>query len=259
MEKKPRVLVVDDNVGLVETLLDILDIRGYEAVGADSAVSAIERVREQPFDVILMDIKMPGMNGVEGLKEIKRLAPRAAVVMMTAHTLPELVEEARREGALAVLAKPLDVESLVAFLEECRRERPVLIVDDDANFCRTLQDALEGRNYRVAVAPDAPQAINMVAEIDCDVVLLDMKLPPGDGLDAFFAIRGLNPKMEVILITGYRQEMGKRMEEGLRHGVHSYLYKPFHVEDLLELLQAICHRKHRELLEGSSQGEGSKH
>ncbi len=253
MEKKPRVLVVDDNVGLVETLLDILDVQGYEAVGAESAFLAIEKVKKQPFDVILMDIKMPGMNGVEGFKEIKRLAPGAAVVMMTAHTLPELVAEAREEGALAVLAKPLAVERLVAFLEEWRREMPVLIVDDDVNFCRTLKDVLEGHTYTVAVAPDASQAIDMVAGRDCDVVLLDMRLPSGNGLDIFFAIRELNPKMAVILITAYRQEMETRMAEGLRHGVYACLYKPFQIDDVLELLQAICRRKRRELLEGCSQ------
>lgn len=251
MGKKPRVLVVDDNLGLVETLLDILDAQGYEAVGTESASSAIEKVREQPFDVILMDIKMPGMNGVEGFKAIKSLAPDTPVVMMTAHTLPELVEEARREGALAVLAKPLDVERLVAFLKQWKQKTPVLIVDDDPDFCRTLKDVLEGRNYRVMVVPDAPEAIDMVGGIDCDVVLLDMKLPSGDGLDVLFAIRELNPKMAVILVTGYRQEMEKQMEEGLRHGVYSCLYKPFRVGEILELLQAICRRKHRELLEGS--------
>ena len=253
MGKKPRVLVVDDNFGLVETLLDILDVQGYEAVGAESALMAIAKVREQPFDVILMDIKMPGMNGVEAFKEIKKLAPETAVVMMTAHTLPELVEEARREGALAVLAKPLDMERLIIFLDEWRRGMPVLIVDDEGDFCRTLKDILEGRNYRVAVAADASQAIDMVATIQCDVVVLDMKLPSGDGLDVFFAIREMSPKIAVILITGYRQEMEKRMEEGVRNGAYSCLYKPFHVEEVLELLQAICRRKGRELLEGSSQ------
>jgi len=252
VREKPRVLVVDDNPGLVETLLDILDVQGYEAVGAESAFLAIEKVREQPFDVILMDIKMPGMNGVEGFKEIKKLAPGTTVVMMTAYTLPELMEEARREGALAVLSKPLDVERLLAFLKEWRGEMPVLIVDDDGNFCRTLQDVLEAHNYRVAVAPDAPQAIDIVAGTDYEVVLLDMKLPSIDGLNVFFAIRELNLKMAVILITGYRQEMERRMEEGLRHGVYSCLYKPFHVEEVLELLKAICRRRRQELLADSS-------
>lgn len=104
----------------------------------------------------------------------------------------------------------------------------------------------------MVVAPDAPHAVDMVTEIDCDVVLLDMKLPSADGLDTFFAIRELNPKIAVILITGYRQEMGHRMEEGLKHGVYSYLYKPFDVEEVLGLLRAICDRKHRDLLEGPS-------
>lgn len=253
MERKPRVLVVDDNFALVETLLDILDVRGYEAVGAESALSAIEKVREQPFDVILMDIKMPGMNGVEAFKKIKRLAPGATVVMMTAHTLPELVEEARREGALAVLSKPLDVERLVTFLEEWKRQMPILIVDDDENFCGTLKDVLESRNFRVAVALDAPQAVDMLGGMDYDVVLLDMKLPSTDGLEVFFAIRELNLKTAVILMTAYRQDMEIRIEEGLRNGVYSCLYKPFHVEEVMELIQAICRRKHRELLEGLTQ------
>lgn len=257
MGKKPRVLVVDDNLGLVETLLDILEVQGYEAVGAENAFSAIEKVGEQAFDVILMDIKMPGLNGVEAFKRIKGLAPEAVVVMMTAHTLPELAEEARREGALAVLAKPLEVERFLAFLKEWRREMPVLLVDDDADFCGTLKDVLEDRNYRVAVASDAPRAIDMVGGTDCDVVLLDMKLPSDDGLNVFFAIRELNPEIVVILITGYRQEMGKRMREGVTHGVFSCLYKPFQVEEVLELLHSINRLKRQAVLEGSSKEGGA--
>ena len=252
MEERPKVLVVDDNEGLVETLTDILAAQGYEVVGVENAFMAIEKVREQRFDVVLMDIKMPGMNGVEGLREIKKLAPGTTVVMMTAHSIPEMVEEARREGALAVLSKPFSVERFVTFLDDWKTEMPVLIVDDDGNFCRTLKDALETQSYKVAFAPDAPEAIDMVAGKDYDVIVLDMKLSSIDGLSTFFAIRELSPKMAVILTTGYRHEMENRIEEGLRHGVYSCLYKPFQVEEVLELLKAICRRKHQEMLEGSS-------
>jgi len=72
------------------------------------------------FDVILMDIKMPGMNGVETLKEIKMIRPDVTVVMMTAYAVEDLIKEAQREGAYGVLHKPLDVEKMIGLIEGLR-------------------------------------------------------------------------------------------------------------------------------------------
>lgn len=118
-----NILVVDDDEQMTETLSDILEAKGYRVAVAGSGEQALDRVAECRFDVILLDIKLPGMNGVETLKAIRRQCPESMVVMMTAYTLPDLIKKAEEEGALATLTKPLDMNKVLAFLRELQGSR----------------------------------------------------------------------------------------------------------------------------------------
>jgi two-component system response regulator HydG len=112
----PSVLVVDDDVGMVDTLDDILSARRYRVGTAHSGAAAVAMVRQTPYDAVLMDIQMPGLNGVEALRQMKGLAPKISAIMMTAFTRDELVEEARQATAVTVLPKPLDMDGVLALL-----------------------------------------------------------------------------------------------------------------------------------------------
>jgi CheY-like chemotaxis protein len=111
------VLVVDDDRGTVETLKDILEAKTYRVASACSGDAAVEMVRQGGIGAILMDIIMPGLNGVEALRALKPIFPPKKVILMTAYSRHALVEEAKREGVLAVLAKPLDMEVVLPLLE----------------------------------------------------------------------------------------------------------------------------------------------
>ena len=118
------VLVVDDDAGMVETLADILEARRYRVGTAESGASAVQMLRDNRYDVVLMDIQMPGLNGVDALKVMRAMAPDVSVIMMTAFTRHELVEEARQATALAVLGKPLDIERVLRLIEGAVRRTP---------------------------------------------------------------------------------------------------------------------------------------
>jgi DNA-binding NtrC family response regulator len=115
------ILIVDDDAGMVETLEDILAARNYRVATADSGEAAIEHVGRTAFDVVLMDIKMPGLNGVEALQVMRRMTPTLSVIMMTAFTRDELVDQAHRAAAVAVVAKPLDLDHLLAVVDGISR------------------------------------------------------------------------------------------------------------------------------------------
>ena len=120
MDDKVSILIVDDDAGMCETLFDIMEDKGYRTVIALDGYEAIQKVKEMDFDVILMDIKMPGMDGVETFKEIKKIHPETAVVMMTAYAVEDLIKEALHEGAYDVLYKPLDIERMIGLIEDVR-------------------------------------------------------------------------------------------------------------------------------------------
>ena len=118
MNQKGSVLIVDDNTSLCKTMLFVLRRKGYAVATAQDGLEAIERVRERPFDMTFMDIKMSPMDGVETYKRIKKIRPEAVVMMMTAYAVEDLVQEAPQEGACGVLYKPLNMEKVIGLIEK---------------------------------------------------------------------------------------------------------------------------------------------
>ncbi len=117
MDKK-SVLVVDDNHNQTRTMTYILRRNGYDVTTAKDGVEAIEIIKEKSFNLIFMDIKMPQLNGVETFKRLKKIRHEAAVIMMTAYSVDDLVEEALQEGARGIMYKPLDMEKVGAIIGE---------------------------------------------------------------------------------------------------------------------------------------------
>ncbi len=116
MAASPKVLVVDDDPGIRETMLDILSLEGYEVEVADSGERAVELSSKGRFDFALLDIRMPGMNGVQTLRALKRLDSAIRVIMITGFDEGELAAMAMDAGAEAVFRKPLDVATFLPLL-----------------------------------------------------------------------------------------------------------------------------------------------
>jgi CheY-like chemotaxis protein len=112
LEKKTSILLVDDDAGGIETLTDILTEKGFRVTVACDGYTAISRIEEEVFDMILMDIKMPGISGVETFKCMKQIRPFSKIIFMTAYSSEEIVREAREAGASDVLQKPIDFKKL---------------------------------------------------------------------------------------------------------------------------------------------------
>ena len=128
IEKKsaPSVLVVDDEALIRWSLAEMLGERGYavtEAGDARMAVAAIENA-EEPFDVVLLDYRLPDSADLRLLEKVRRLAPSSQVIMITAHNSPELAQGAAALGAYRVVNKPFEVESLAALVNQARSDRP---------------------------------------------------------------------------------------------------------------------------------------
>ena len=109
-----RVLVVDDEVDFLETIVNRLNMRHIDATGVTSGEEALARLKEALFDVVLLDIKMPGgMDGIETLREIKRIQPLAEVLLLTGHASVETSIEGMKLGAFDYLLKPMKFDELL--------------------------------------------------------------------------------------------------------------------------------------------------
>jgi len=245
--KKLHILVVDDDRSMAKTLVDVLRVTGYNAEAAYSPHEALEKAAQQHFDCLLTDVRMPGMNGVELYRAVRRIQPGLPVVLMTAYAANELVEAGLQEGVIGALTKPLDLNLLLHFFSSLRRERTIAIVDDDPDFCQTLAAILQVRGFAVIQVTNPDDAIEQIV-VDVQVVLLDMRLNRVTGLDVLRQIRAQYPHLPVILVTAYRQEMSATIEAALEIEAYICLYKPLQIEELLRVLSELRHQELGRLL-----------
>jgi DNA-binding response OmpR family regulator len=112
-----RILIVDDDQDHAESIADIVALRGHEVALAGSGEAGIACFRDGEYDLVLMDVKMPGMNGVDAFFELRKLRPDARVMMMTGFSVEQLVDTALANGAIGVLRKPLIIAELLQTIE----------------------------------------------------------------------------------------------------------------------------------------------
>ena len=111
---KIRVLLVDDEKEFIQTLAERLEVRDFNVETAFDGYEAVSKIKELDFDVVVLDVLMPGMNGIETLKEIKSIKPLVNVIMLTGHATVETAIDGMKAGAYDYLMKPTDTNDLVS-------------------------------------------------------------------------------------------------------------------------------------------------
>ena len=208
---------------------------------AHDGPAALELVRKNHYDVVLLDYKMPGMDGVTAYREIKKLRAGTVAIVVTAYASGATAEEAMQAGAWKVLAKPVDFPKLLGLVGEALDQPLVLVVDDDPDLCDNLWDLLRDRGYRVCIAHNEAQAREQM-QGQPRVVLIDMRLPEGDGGSVFRLVRQANPQARTVVITGHRSEMDQAIRRIVQEGADAVCYKPFDVGKLSLTLEQLTGR-----------------
>jgi len=113
----PRILIVDDERSVVLLIRQVLIERGYETCEAPNGLAGLKWFQSQFIDLIITDLKMPNMDGMTFLREVKRQEPTIPVIVLTVHGSPESASEAQECGAFTYLAKPFEMDELLRLIE----------------------------------------------------------------------------------------------------------------------------------------------
>jgi DNA-binding NtrC family response regulator len=113
-----KILIVDDEEELVTTLVERMELRGLQAVGVTKGLEAVDLVERESFDVVVLDVKMPGEDGVEIMKRIKKIRPDLPVILLTGHMSMEASEEGLKAGAIDYVIKPIHIDDLIEKMKE---------------------------------------------------------------------------------------------------------------------------------------------
>ena len=247
MARKADVLIVDDDENYVTSAVDLLSEKGFQCVGVHSGQEAIDIVKDKNFDVILLDLKMPILNGVETFKEIKKICPDTMVIMVTAYRVEEMIKEALKEGVYTVLIKPLDTDRILNTIQRSKKGGAlVMVVDDNSNFSQTIKDNLEARGFVVNTAGSDEEAINKAKERPHDIILIDAKVPPVNGLFIYLELQKVNPDAVAIMMTAYKEEMSHIIEQAIKKGVYAAIHKPFSIDKIVKIIERIVEKKRKE-------------
>src|ERR1043165_4579939 len=145
--KAPHILIVDDDAGQRSLLHSFLKSQGFETVPVDSGSRALETLRAQPFSLMISDVRMPGMSGLETLRLARKEHPVLPVLLVTAYADVKEAVGAMRDGALNYLAKPIDLDELLATVQQ------VTGMKDDAGLKAMARPFPE---HGVAQSPQMP-------------------------------------------------------------------------------------------------------
>ena len=231
-----RVLIVDDDCDHAESLADVIELRGHTAQLASSGEEAIDCFRNANFDFVLLDVKLPGINGVDTFLELKKIRPAAQVMMMTGYSVEHLVAQAINGGALGVLHKPFAATKVLELLSTVKRRGRVLVADGDGDFVGTIVPILEGAGYAVEVATTGAEALEKMIREQVDCLLLNLRVPVLSGAELYARLVEAGRTVPTVLMTGGREDA--EQEARLRSHTCGMLFKPFDPNALLAAIGA---------------------
>jgi PAS domain S-box-containing protein len=264
--KGMRVLVVDDNRTSLEILSESLQNMGCIPQTASSGEEAYRKIVEasldQPYELVLMDWKMPGWDGIETVRRMRNepsLSKLPAVIMVTAYGREEIMRQAETAGVDVFLIKPVNQSVLldaimrafgreidigrrkdrdassVSGLEKIRGARILLVEDNDINQ-QVARELLESAGFGVAVASNGHEALRVVQEQRFDLILMDIQMPGMDGFEATARLRALPEFINLPILAMTAHAMAGDKQKSLDAGMNDHVTKPIDPKELYAAL-----------------------
>jgi DNA-binding NtrC family response regulator len=248
-----RALVVDDEEAMRKALARFLELRGFEVEEATSGAEALACAQPGRFDLVVMDLWMPGMNGLETLGKFRAVDPWVPVIAVSGMGTEATIEACRAAGATGFLPKPFTAEDIEQMVEEARSGRAtqeavaagtrsgwrgrILVADDHEAYRTAIARRLRLDGFDVDEAAGGAEAARWAIETSYDALLLDIHMPEGDGLSAAAEVRARDPFLPVIFMSGEASDA--EMRSGLTNSTAGCLRKPVEMERLGKILEFL--------------------
>jgi two-component system, response regulator PdtaR len=225
-----RYLIVDDNREFAENLAEIVEDGGHHADIADDGHQALALAAATRFDAVITDMRMPEVGGADLVRELRRVDPAIAAIVVTAYTTDDDLGRARQFGLLGILPKPVPIGRLLELLAVAQRDALVAIVEDDAALADNMSEALQARGFSTVVATSLADAERIGATPFAAVA--DMRMPGGADGEAMKRLRRSFPGLPVVVVTGHSEIVRPPDVQG-------FFFKPFQPEAVLSTLAQL--------------------
>jgi phosphoserine phosphatase RsbU/P len=237
------VLVVDDDLTDLKLMHSLLTAAGHQVIEAKDAERALLILTKSRPDIIVIDMELPGMNGLALSRELKRLPKTTGIPVVAVTAYPEHFSQgaASVHGFSAYFVKPINTRTLVqeimaTALRGCEslRSTPILIADDNATNRHLLRAILEAEGYRVVEVKDGREALALLNTAATPLVaLLDWEMPGMEGIEVCRQARAIKDAQPMFLILLTVRDSKRDIVAGLQAGANDYITKPFERTELL--------------------------
>ncbi|MDE2445466.1 MAG: response regulator [Alphaproteobacteria bacterium] len=240
MVHRLKILIADDDVDNAQSLGELFELEGHEAVVVYDGEAAVRAYHHHQFDLAFLDVMMPGKNGVESFLEIRKHCPNAKVYMMTGYSVEQLIRQATDNGAMGVLTKPVDLNKISAALKDAGTSGVVVVSENDPNFGNFLVRIVNGGGMACGLVHDQQAARCLMDAKTPDVMIFDLKKPLIDGMEAVTALRKAGRAVPAIIITATAE--AHQADQDALHDIRvtGILNKPFDPVLLLDQLQTLA-------------------
>lgn len=227
-----RLLLVDDNSAFADNLVEIFQEAGDVVRFVSDGETALQAVKHGNFDALITDMKMPAMGGAKLIHEIRRIDPDLPAIVVTAFTGESELVDARREGVLAVLPKPVPVELLLSLAHCARRGGVVALIEDDPALADNLQEALRGQGFTACTAGSAIES-ERLSSLHPFAALVDLRLPDAPAGEVVKRLRNDTPNLPIIVVTGHPESLPTEFEPEM------VFIKPFATQKLMQKVEEL--------------------
>jgi DNA-binding NtrC family response regulator len=257
---KRHLLIVDDEAMCRGPIAEILRLSGYIVEEASSGKEALKILEKKEFNVIITDVLMPGMNGIELIRAVQDLSPATETIVLSAHGTEATKDKLGRMGIFGYLEKPVLADSLAAMVKNAMKSnrmvrlgiekkgpdvvfsrQRVLVADDNEDIRNVVSSALFEKGYAVTAVSDGSQAFEKILINDFDLVILDINMPRMGGIETVKAVRGHDACCYILLISGEAEK--EEIQQALDNGADKFLAKPFSIAELLKIVEKIDFKK----------------
>jgi DNA-binding NtrC family response regulator len=243
-----RILVVDDDPQLRDLLVDTLQTIGYEAIGVSDGVEALASLRTLPAELVISDISMPRMDGIELATRVRQNFPGTGILLITGVATEETERRAHRDKLCdGYLAKPFRIDRIEGMIESLLSQgtdtaqksggRRVLVVDDDPHFLDALVETVGILGYEAKGANDCESALQALKDGPFAMVLADVSMPEMNGFDLLKTLKRLHPELPVVIMTGHN--LSEPATAMIKASADAYLTKPFRQDAVKAVLSRI--------------------
>jgi DNA-binding response OmpR family regulator/NADH:ubiquinone oxidoreductase subunit E len=266
---------MEDESSVAEGLKMVLNEEGYDVDLATTGQGALDSFGEKGCDLLVADLRLPDMDGMEVIKRVKGERPETPVIVITGYASVLSAVEAMKTGVVDYLPKPFTDEEFMARVDKALKERrealseevsesvgpveegmetptdelagqpQVLLMEDEPSVAEGLKMILAEEGYGVDLATTGQSALDTLRQKDFDLLVADLRLPDMDGMEVIKRVKEKRPETEVIVITGYATIPSAA--EAMRTGVVDYLPKPFTEEQFMATVQ-IAMKERQEAL-----------